>query len=74
MIHVSKFKVRELTILYGILSRKIKTNKTKLSVPLGKKKKKVNIYVQERLERVHTKSLHHIKVVRSSVVFAFFAF
>ena len=73
MIHVSKFKVRKLNILYGIISRKIKTNKTKLSVPLGKKKK-VNIYVQERLERVHTKSPHHIEVVRSSVVFAFFAF
>ena len=49
MIHISKFKVRKLNILYGILSRKIKTNKTKLSVPLGKKKKKkkINIYLLE---------------------------
>ena len=37
MIHVTKFKVRKLNILYGILSREIKANKTKLNVPLGKK-------------------------------------
>ena len=35
MNHVTEFKVRKFNVLYGILSRKIKTNKTKLSVPLG---------------------------------------
>ena len=68
MIHISKFKVRKLNILYGILSRKIKTNKTKLSVPLGKKKMLlpptryhlVTMVLKDHLERVSVGTFHNV--------------